>query len=141
MFYLYVFYNNYFIQLKNNLILPIQNFSNCDSKFSLYILRCKLCSALYVGQTNDIKNRIYAQWQFLTQVLWWIVIEKILFSILWTIVYILKGRGPGVPPAPPPLLDEVIFKIANGSEWRLSKGSNTTDVMQKKKQAARARMQ
>ena len=39
------------------------------------------------------------------------IIEKVLFSILWTIVYILKGRGPRGSPGPPPFLDEVIFKI------------------------------
>ena len=51
--------NDFFIKLKNNCIIPIQTFSSCDSKCALYILRCKLCSAIYVGQTNCIRNRIY----------------------------------------------------------------------------------
>ena len=49
----------YYIQLSNNFILPIRTHSSCNSKFAIYILHCKLCSAFYIGQTKCIKDRIY----------------------------------------------------------------------------------
>jgi hypothetical protein len=47
-----------YIQLKNNFTLPILNFGNCSSKYVIYIIHCKLCSAFYIGQTKDINQRI-----------------------------------------------------------------------------------
>ena len=49
---------NYFIELKHNLCIPIQNFSNCNSEFVIYVIRCNLCSAFYIGQTKNIRKRI-----------------------------------------------------------------------------------
>ena len=48
----------YYIQLKANFFLPIFDFSSCDSKNCVYLIKCKLCSAFYVGETNDIKQRM-----------------------------------------------------------------------------------
>ena len=47
-----------YIQLKNNFTLPILNFGNCSSKYVIYIIHCKFCSAFYIGQTKDINQRI-----------------------------------------------------------------------------------
>ena len=48
-----------FITLNNNLNIPIQSFSSCNSKNAIYIIHFKLCSAFYIGQTVEIKQRIY----------------------------------------------------------------------------------
>ena len=49
---------NYYIQLKDNFILPFFNDSNCKSENVIYILSCKLCKMYYIGQSNNIYNRI-----------------------------------------------------------------------------------
>jgi hypothetical protein len=49
---------NYYIQLKDNFILPFFNNSNCKSENVIYILSCKLCKMYYIGQSNNLYNRI-----------------------------------------------------------------------------------
>ena len=51
--------NRKFIQLNNSFILPLFDNTNCNSINSIYIIFCSFCCAFYIGQTNNIKNRIY----------------------------------------------------------------------------------
>jgi hypothetical protein len=54
-------YSNFksFLYLKEDFILPILTNSSCDSKNLIYILFCNYCNFFYIGQTMDIKERIY----------------------------------------------------------------------------------
>ena len=45
--------------LKEDFILPLFTNSSCDSKNLIYILFCNYCNFFYIGQTMDIKERIY----------------------------------------------------------------------------------
>jgi hypothetical protein len=47
-----------YLKLKDNFNLPLYNDSNCNSINLIYILKCNLCQALYVGQTKNLKKRI-----------------------------------------------------------------------------------
>jgi hypothetical protein len=47
-----------FIKLKDNFLLPIYDNTSCNSVNVIYILKCKLCNKFYIGQTNNLKNRI-----------------------------------------------------------------------------------
>jgi len=47
------------IYLKENFILPILADGSCNSKNLIYIIFCKYCNFFYIGQTMDIKDRIY----------------------------------------------------------------------------------
>ena len=50
---------NYHLNLGENLILPIFDNSSCDSINLVYIIFCNKCNCYYIGQTNNIKKRIY----------------------------------------------------------------------------------
>lgn len=50
--------NDSYLKLKDNFILPFYESSNCNSVNSIYILKCNLCNAFYVGQTKNLKKRI-----------------------------------------------------------------------------------
>jgi hypothetical protein len=50
--------NDSYLKLKDNFILPFYESSNCNSVDSIYILKCNLCNAFYVGQTKNLKKRI-----------------------------------------------------------------------------------
>ena len=41
-----------------DLIIPVQNNSSCNSKNIIYIIRCKMCNSLYIGQSQSLKNRL-----------------------------------------------------------------------------------
>jgi hypothetical protein len=47
----------YYIDL-NGFYLPLMSFSNCESINVIYILKCTLCVAYYIGQTKCLKRRI-----------------------------------------------------------------------------------
>lgn len=47
----------YFIKLKN-ISLPICVDSNCSVENCVYIIKCNLCNAFYVGQTKSFKDRL-----------------------------------------------------------------------------------
>ena len=47
------------IFLTNNFILPIFDNSNCDSKNLIYFIFCSFCNTFYIGQTLDLKKRMY----------------------------------------------------------------------------------
>lgn len=49
--------NNHYLEL-NNFYLPIQSLSTCNSVSVIYIIRCKLCEFIYIGQSNKLKNRL-----------------------------------------------------------------------------------
>ena len=44
--------SNYYISLKQNFFLPLQNNCSCESKNLVYIIKCKLCNEYYVGHTE-----------------------------------------------------------------------------------------
>jgi len=54
-------YSNFksFLYLKEDFMLPLFTNSSCDSKNLIYILFCNYCNFFYIGQTMDIKERIY----------------------------------------------------------------------------------
>ena len=45
--------------LTKNFILPIPCDSDCESKNVIYIIYCSFCNTFYIGQSKDIKKRIY----------------------------------------------------------------------------------
>lgn len=47
------------ITLKNGYNLPIWDNSSCNSLNCVYIIYCKFCNKFYIGQTNNLKKRIY----------------------------------------------------------------------------------
>ena len=47
------------VSLTNNFILPISCESTCHSKNLIYIIYCSFCNTFYIGQSKDIKKRIY----------------------------------------------------------------------------------
>ena len=49
--------NDYYLNL-NNFILPILDNSNCKTTEAIYIIKCKLCSTYYIGQTSNFYNRL-----------------------------------------------------------------------------------
>lgn len=49
---------NSIIFLKNNFIFPILSNENCNSLFSIYIIKCKLCNVFYIGETVDVRRRL-----------------------------------------------------------------------------------
>ena len=49
-----------FILLKNYYYFSFNSRSSCDSISCVYIITCKLCNIYYIGQTNNLKNRIYS---------------------------------------------------------------------------------
>ena len=51
--------NSHYIYLTNNFILPIFDNSTCGSKNIIYLIFCSFCSTFYIGQSNDVKKRIY----------------------------------------------------------------------------------
>jgi hypothetical protein len=51
--------DKYFIKINNSFSLPLFNNSNCNSENLIYILECKLCFSFYIGQTENIKKRLY----------------------------------------------------------------------------------
>ena len=52
------FSNNEFFVLFNDFIVPIQNNSSCDAKEAIYIIKCNLWNSLYIGQSQNFKNRM-----------------------------------------------------------------------------------
>ena len=50
---------DYYIKLKNNFLLPIFDDSNCKSVDLIYLIKCKKCFSFYVGETSNLKDRIY----------------------------------------------------------------------------------
>ena len=42
----------------NNFIFPILSNGNCNSVNAIYIIKCNICNNFYIGQTQNIKNRI-----------------------------------------------------------------------------------
>ena len=53
------FNEDYYIKLNDNYILPILDNSCCTSFYCIYIIKCLFCDMFYIGQTNDISNRLY----------------------------------------------------------------------------------
>lgn len=53
------FSKDYFIQLTENFFIPIFDNSSCDSENCVYCIKCNLCNAFYIGQTSNIKRRVY----------------------------------------------------------------------------------
>jgi hypothetical protein len=51
--------NKHSIYLTEDFILPVIDFSSCNSINCVYIIFCSLCNAFYIGQTICIKDRIY----------------------------------------------------------------------------------
>ena len=51
--------SNHFIYLTENFILPVLDNSNCKSENCIYIIFCGLCNAFYIGQTINLKDRVY----------------------------------------------------------------------------------
>ena len=51
--------NNDKIFLTKKFMLPISSESNCQSKNIIYIIYCSFCNTFYIGQSIDIKKRIY----------------------------------------------------------------------------------
>ena len=47
------------IFLTENFILPIFSNSSCDSTNLIYFIFCSFCNTFYVGQTNNLKKRMY----------------------------------------------------------------------------------
>jgi len=45
--------------LTENFILPIFSNSSCDSTNLIYFIFCSFCNTFYVGQTNNLKKRMY----------------------------------------------------------------------------------
>lgn len=43
----------------NNYILPFFDNSSCDSLNVIYIIHCNICNCYYIGQTKNIKERLY----------------------------------------------------------------------------------
>ena len=48
--------SNSYLKL-NNFYLPSMSMSNCRSLNLIYIIYCKTCFCLYIGQTNNLRNR------------------------------------------------------------------------------------
>jgi hypothetical protein len=46
------------LRLSDNFILPFFDNSDCNSLNVIYILKCNFCESFYIGQTNNLKNRI-----------------------------------------------------------------------------------
>ena len=44
--------SNYYIKLKENFFIPLQNNCSCESSNLVYIIKCKLCNDYYVGHTE-----------------------------------------------------------------------------------------
>ena len=55
-----LFSNNFSYFKLDNFYFPIMTNSSCDAKNVVYIIFCKSCYHFYIGQTNNIKNRIRA---------------------------------------------------------------------------------
>ena len=55
----YFFSSDYFIEITRNYFLPVFDNSDCNSENCIYIIKCSLCDVYYIGQTNNIKNRVY----------------------------------------------------------------------------------
>jgi hypothetical protein len=51
--------NNEKIYLTENFILPVFSENNCLSKNILYIIYCSFCNTFYIGQSQDLKSRMY----------------------------------------------------------------------------------
>ena len=51
--------NNEKVSLTKKFMLPISCESNCQSKNIIYIIYCSFCNTFYIGQSKDIKQRIY----------------------------------------------------------------------------------
>jgi hypothetical protein len=51
--------NNHYINLTNNYTLPIFNDSSCLSKNIIYFIYCNFCNFFYIGQSTDLKKRLY----------------------------------------------------------------------------------
>ena len=51
--------NNEKIYLTNKFMLPISCAGNCQSKNIIYIIYCNFCNTYYIGQSKDVKKRIY----------------------------------------------------------------------------------
>ena len=47
------------IFLTENFILPIFSNSSCNSKDLIYFIFCSFCNTFYVGQTKNLKERMY----------------------------------------------------------------------------------
>jgi hypothetical protein len=48
-----------YILLKNYFYFPIECLSNCSTINCIYIIRCIKCNCFYIGETKNIKQRIY----------------------------------------------------------------------------------
>ena len=46
------------ILFENGKIYYINNYFDCNSKFSIYVLKCFKCSKLYIGETSDVRARM-----------------------------------------------------------------------------------
>ena len=51
--------NNEKVSLTRKFTLPISCKSDCQSKNIIYIIYCSFCNTFYIGQSKDIKKRIY----------------------------------------------------------------------------------
>ena len=47
-----------FIELDNDIKIPLQSNNNCEAKNGIYFIKCKLCNTFYIDETKDIKRRI-----------------------------------------------------------------------------------
>ncbi len=47
-----------YIRLGKQMFVPFVDKSNCNSKNVVYIVKCKLCTQFYIGQTINIRDRI-----------------------------------------------------------------------------------
>ena len=45
--------------LTDKFVLPIFDQSNCSSENVLYFIYCSFCNTFYIGQSNNLKKRIY----------------------------------------------------------------------------------
>ena len=45
--------SNYYIYLKNNFVIPIQQNTSCESSNIVYMIRCNLCQEFYIGQSSQ----------------------------------------------------------------------------------------
>ena len=52
-------YKNHNIFLTERFILPILTDSDCFSENIIYFIYCNFCNTFYIGQSNNVRNRLY----------------------------------------------------------------------------------